>query len=471
MRTLLNRLFIIKKENLVKLFLCIKKYAPEFENANLEKEKVWKALFPGTEYNYGIMKNLIFELNKLLEQYIVVTKLGKDKLLESRYLLTYLNEKNLPKLFFNKFDSIERTYDRDYFNSLNLQAEDFYGFWFEMLSLKAQVEHYALAGRSKDIDNFCLNCVVIFLINSFKLYQNLEVHNSGWNKNFEKNPVAHFLNQITRKSFDEILENVKRISETDYICLKIYYNMYCMFIENKGERYLDFKKILFDNTKIFSKKDLRDLYFCLFTGNGFVKNNDVNTPSEKLSIFDNMINLNILTEPNGVMAEHIFINYINYCNDNGDIIKMNQFSEMHIDKLKKDIRPNLSKYLNSLILYLEGKYEDSLNLISQIDPDYFMIKIYVKHHKGKCLYKIQDYELFLNEYDSVKHFVRNSARLNVKHKFSTEKFYYFIDLLFKLRENYNEYELSRLKKEALNSYKNEKNWILNEISKLESEKG
>ena len=30
-----------KKEKLVKLFLAIKKYAPEFADANLDKEKVW----------------------------------------------------------------------------------------------------------------------------------------------------------------------------------------------------------------------------------------------------------------------------------------------------------------------------------------------------------------------------------------------------------------------------------------------
>ncbi|MBK7253137.1 MAG: hypothetical protein IPI04_04255 [Ignavibacteria bacterium] len=59
-----------KKENVTKLFLEIKKYAPEFKSENLEKEIVWQKIFSKVKYNYGIMKNLIFDLNKLAVKFI-----------------------------------------------------------------------------------------------------------------------------------------------------------------------------------------------------------------------------------------------------------------------------------------------------------------------------------------------------------------------------------------------------------------
>src|SRR5258706_12075729 len=54
-----------RNSNVVKLFMAIKKFAPDFKDPKLSKEEVWKKIFPAKEYNYGIMKNLIHDLNKL----------------------------------------------------------------------------------------------------------------------------------------------------------------------------------------------------------------------------------------------------------------------------------------------------------------------------------------------------------------------------------------------------------------------
>ena len=118
--------------------------------------------------------------------------------------------------------------------------------------------------------------------------------------------------------------------------------------------------------------------------------------------------------------------------------------------------------------FAENKYEDSLNIISQIDPNYFTMKVHLRYHKGICIYKINDYELFLSEYDSVKHFVKNNEKLNKLSKIKLERFYYFLNLLFKLRENFNGYDFLKIKKEAENLNKNEDNWISMEINSLEN---
>ncbi|MEO8664052.1 MAG: hypothetical protein ABI462_01035 [Ignavibacteria bacterium] len=48
-------------------------------------------------------------------------------------------------------------------------------------------------------------------------------------------------------------------------------------------------------------------------------------------------------------------------------------------------------------LFVESRYDESLSLVSQIDPNYFVMKLYLRFHKGMCLNKIEDYDLFLNE--------------------------------------------------------------------------
>jgi len=96
------------------------------------------------------------------------------------------------------------------------------------------------------------------------------------------------------------------------------------------------------------------------------------------------------------------------------------------------------------------------------------MKVHLRYHKGICIYKINDYELFLSEYDSVKHFVKNNEKLNKLSKIKLERFYYFLNLLFKLRENFNGYDFLKIKKEAENLNKNEDNWISMEINSLEN---
>jgi len=451
-----------KKENVTKLFLYVKKYAPDFTDDKLSKEYAWINLFQGEEYNYGIMKNVIFDLNKLVEKYVILKKFEENKLTETRYLLEYLGEKNLTKLFFSKYDNMEKT-----FNRFSIGLNQYYGLKLDLMILKSNIlVNTKLSHTTNNISSLYLT--VNFLINAFKVYQNLVVANNGLNINFDNNPVAYLLRQISKESFEDILENTNKVSETDYLYLKIYYKMYCMFHDTGGESYLYFKNLLFNNLEALSPKEQRDLHFCLISGNVLVVNPEINTSLEKLSVFDSMISLNIITESHGSMSEHIFIRYVSLAFHELDIERINKFAEKYIVKLAEDIRDNTQKYVKSLNLFIENKYEDSLNVITQIDPNYFTMKVHLRYYKAICIYKINDYELFLSEYDSVKHFVKNNDKLNSLQKSRLEKYYYFINHLFKLRENFNEYDLLIFKKEAGELYRNEYNWISMELINLEN---
>ncbi|MBK7253135.1 MAG: hypothetical protein IPI04_04235 [Ignavibacteria bacterium] len=61
----------------------------------MEKEKVWSRLFPGQKYNYGIMKNLIFDLNKLAERFLQIQNYESKKFEQDINLLEKINEKGL----------------------------------------------------------------------------------------------------------------------------------------------------------------------------------------------------------------------------------------------------------------------------------------------------------------------------------------------------------------------------------------
>lgn len=110
-----------KKTSAVKLFANIKKYYPEFSNSKLHRENLWETLFPDKPYNYGVMKNLIYDLTKLTEEFISLSMDRNDFMRKEFNVIKFLNDKKKIKLaekYLNKTDSEMKDSaagDADYF--------------------------------------------------------------------------------------------------------------------------------------------------------------------------------------------------------------------------------------------------------------------------------------------------------------------------------------------------------------------
>ncbi|MBK7159806.1 MAG: hypothetical protein IPH77_15045 [Ignavibacteria bacterium] len=61
----------------------------------MRKEFVWNAIFPGRKFSYGVMKNLIYELNKLAEKYLVLEDKESEMFSEGYKLLRQLKQRAL----------------------------------------------------------------------------------------------------------------------------------------------------------------------------------------------------------------------------------------------------------------------------------------------------------------------------------------------------------------------------------------
>ena len=97
-----------KKSSAVKLFAIIKKYYPELSSNKLHRENLWGSLFPDKHYNYGVMKNLIYDLTKLTEEFISLSMDRSDLLRKEFSIIKFFNDKNKYKLaekYLNKTDN------------------------------------------------------------------------------------------------------------------------------------------------------------------------------------------------------------------------------------------------------------------------------------------------------------------------------------------------------------------------------
>jgi len=91
-----------KKSNVLKLCKALNKFAPEFPAEKVTKEEMWKHVYPGKKYNYGIMKNLIYDLNKLVVKFLELEMYSKKTFDNDLNLLDGYRLKNLKSLFIKK---------------------------------------------------------------------------------------------------------------------------------------------------------------------------------------------------------------------------------------------------------------------------------------------------------------------------------------------------------------------------------
>ncbi|MBK9334839.1 MAG: hypothetical protein IPM96_21175 [Ignavibacteria bacterium] len=193
-----------KKSGVIKLYNEVKKYYPDFTDDNLDKEKLWAKIYPGKKYGYGVMKNLIFELTRLSEQFISQHVYEKNGLQNSLNVMKFYNERNLNSLVENKFEQMKKSYDHNErivdlpYSSATEYLSSLSGMYFTSLwnrafndqhrSLDSEIEKFQL--------NFFTNFFIQLISNSYFIY--LLSFNDKSNAG-DRNLIAKFLKLFLKR--------------------------------------------------------------------------------------------------------------------------------------------------------------------------------------------------------------------------------------------------------------------------------
>lgn len=133
--------------SLVLLYDYLCKYYPDFPEKPLRKAKVFKKLFPDRTYTVKKMYHLISLFSLSLEQFLTISQLQKQPLVQQRLMLTALSEHPvLYPLFSKKINAVQSEQK----NSACTNATDFYHL-FELHRLFFQ--HPQTLGPQPDLEH------------------------------------------------------------------------------------------------------------------------------------------------------------------------------------------------------------------------------------------------------------------------------------------------------------------------------
>ncbi len=95
--------FFNKNEELIRFYTYLKKYAPHFPPKKIEREYVFRQLYPKKKYDPKQLNYLLSDLGKLLVQFLGYQNYKSDQVLEQYHILTALVNRNLEKEYQQRF--------------------------------------------------------------------------------------------------------------------------------------------------------------------------------------------------------------------------------------------------------------------------------------------------------------------------------------------------------------------------------
>ncbi|MCB0728817.1 MAG: hypothetical protein KDD00_15240 [Ignavibacteriae bacterium] len=453
------------KSSVVEIFKIVKKYAPDYDNNNLNKEEIWKKMFPGKEYNYGFFKNIIYDITKLVERFLEVEYLNSEENQRMFNLLNKLYEKHLDNIFTAKYSGYEKNkilsakfHDNLYKDHLEVMKIKFY---FEAINPKLKTRFIAT-----DIAELM---ILEFMSGFSNNYNGVYISESELNEKPDNDFVKVFSKTIFNNTeLDKYIESLNKGPKKDYKMANIFFRiMKCYMNPDKTDYYFDLKKALFENDKYISESALRGLYACMGSALDNCRDTaNINKNKELFELIRHLVEKNIFLAENGKVIPSLYllsVKLAGYLKEPEFIEKM---TEEFISKMSPDLQENSMIYSKAFLHYAKNEFDKSLDYIGKINIDTFQMKYFLKNLQIIISYEINDFEMFLFLQDSHKHFLSKNKSVSKSYRESNMKFLSYTNALFKLKESKDISELELIRKDMLKDVMVNKYWLIEKLEEF-----
>lgn len=404
-----------KKSAVIKFWEAVHRYAPDFTSKELEKEKIYKKIFPGKEFNYGTLKNLIYDLSKLAEKFIELKIYNVKTGSRSINLLEGFIDKGLKNSFKKKINTIEGIIDEK-----KGEAEYYYNKYLLEISkqsnlIKQDIFYSNAASTRVANENLTMGYFADIFNNNYSSVVWQYEHGGNHNNDFLKKVIAYFKSSPV---------------EMDYR-VSIYYNAFMLIYDGGDGHFYDLKKLLEDNIHNLSAEQKYNFFLAI--GNYCIKKyneGSIDFAKHEFETYrfmlDNAVyNTNNTERMGGTFYKNVAIAALK----NNETEWASGFIEKYKDMLEPEVKENF--HFHALIEYYIKlkKFNEAVKYISRIKYTDSVAKINIKKWEIITSFELNHFEELRYLIDSAKHFLRNESKISSrnKHAFSN-----FINLVNKL---------------------------------------
>lgn len=495
----------------LRLFEILIKFYPEFDSDDLNKEYIYNKLFPGKTYNKNTLRNIIFDLTKSAEDFLIFNALTND---ESEYLLNlskiYLDN-NLPSHFMRVTQTLDKVLEPGFSVQKNFISK-----YKRLAQLKTI--HYTETNDFENLialkKNYFKQSALSFVMDYIDILGSKKPAQATHGKMIDSPYINAVMESFDADKFFNII--IKEDDGDPFVKLA-----FCLIklIQEPEERanYENLKREFYlileeDKKNADAEKSQNRRFRKIRNGsnsNHKSPDNDENTndvagsnyetaerkPSldreEKHSIFNHLINYcvqqyclefmeealeihkkqleyDVYTETDSnYMQVNIYRNIVKICSSVKETDWLEGFIRDYTDKLSPEYRESMQNLANAHLYFLEKYYDESLTVLSKVNENFNLAKTDVRNLRLKIYYELEYIDEAESLADSYYQFLLTSKNVTDDNKnFFSQFLTYYKQLLRKGKEMKSSdlsYMYSQIEKEKniVNRF-----WLLEKIGEL-----
>lgn len=422
------------------------------DDKSLEKERIFKKLYPKEVYDDARMRQVIHFLQDAIEAYFTFKKSTEDEVLAKLYLAQSYRERKLLKLHEKIMKELQ--HKQEIQPLLNDETLELRYLVEKEKSLQLSEKSRAVALNYQEMSDFA---EMAFIAKKLKLACLMISHQKIFKQDYDFGMLDPLL---------EYLKTKESIFDTPYI--KVYYHIYNLFRYPQEEaHFYEVKNNLQSYDDAFSKAEKSDLY--LIAINYCIGRMNVGSKKFVREAFE-FYQKGLM---NSILLEGGFISPLNFRNivAIGTTLKefdwVSSFIEEYQQNLASEYRDNFVKFSLARLYFEQGDYDRAQDLLIQFDIDDILINLTAKTMLIRLYYEKDEFMALESLLDSMRAYI-NRKKMLAYHKMSFKELISASKRLIKIQFN-DRKKIETLQNQITNSRilpSHMKEWFLEQLRKL-----
>ena len=416
--------FFNTSEKVIALYSILMQYYPDFSSSKLEKEKIFRKLYPDGEYNDQTMRKFTSAIYKLAMEFISYQQLSKIPIEVNSLRHSWLTERGLRKINEQELADREVLLDayspRDHEYYYQRSVADYHQFTHHTQVLR-DLEHKLL---KENLDRHLHSLNKYYLLRFLESYIYLLGMVRIYGYKVDSSLAAHI---------DELAE--KYTGQGDPV-IDVHYNIYRLLHTHQEQYFFVLKAILLSDEAAIPM-DLKGEIsialenYCV----QMLRVGDKRFAKEILEVLRYEIRHELMLV-NGEMPYAFFISVITMETDMGITDWLKEFKEKYKSKLPVQHGQHVYDFCSAYMLFAEGKHEEALRIAAGLSPYNEFHKIDIKNLIARVQYELGMYDQLDILLDSYPYYLNGKSLLSLR-KANHEHFTIALRQIVELRRQYS----------------------------------
>jgi hypothetical protein len=376
----INSPYFNRHEAIIHLYELIKKHIFGKRTRSLEKEKVWKKIYPGEAYDDVRFRKLASDLLKLVEGFMAQKVYEENPLHKAAYLIEAVGKHKMDRLF----STAEKTARRLSGQQLQRSAS-FYFYQYQIeRNIYELVTHASYQRDQKtNLEKVLNNLDWFYLAEKLKYLCSIQS---------QQTVIAH---EYKLLFIDEIIEHIEKYKEAyeNIPLISIYYQIYLTQTDMENEAHY-FKLIELIDRYITDFPPAEGNYIFNYTLNYSIRK--VNRGKREFlreyhEVFKSSLKGEFLLDDGRLSPWH-FRNGIGVALRLGEYDWVEYFIQTYSEMLPPNLRENAVSFNTATLRFYQKKYDKVIELLREIEYDDLTYNLNSKTMLLLTYYEIDEYD-------------------------------------------------------------------------------